>query len=76
MRELTHTATFRPGDSVNRILADFACPACGHRDSGDALPLIARDRVRIFCDCCAAFVTVFLNAEQVDIVLRHGPGSG
>ena len=76
MREITHTATFRPDDSVYRILEDFECPACGHRDSGDAFPSIARDRVRIFCDCCGAFVTIFLTEEQVDIVLRHGARAG
>ncbi|MBV9337706.1 MAG: hypothetical protein JO262_18970 [Solirubrobacterales bacterium] len=76
MREITHTATFRPGDPMNRILEDFECPACRHRDPGDVFPSITLDRLRIFCDCCASFVTILLDQEQVDIVLRHGTRSG
>ena len=64
MRTITHTATFRPEDSVERILEDLACPACGYRDPGATIPSIMGDRVRFFCDCCGAFTTTVLTAEQ------------
>jgi hypothetical protein len=62
--EVIRVATFRPGDSPARMLEDLACPACGHREPGDAFPSITGDRVRIFCDCCGTFTTFVLSDEQ------------
>jgi hypothetical protein len=76
LREITHTARLRTGDSVAQVLEDLACPACGHRDPGEAFPSITDGTVRRFCDCCGAFVTIRLSEEQAGIVLRHGARSG
>jgi hypothetical protein len=66
--ERTHTATFRATDGRLRMLADLACPACGHVESRELPDLIAMNRMRIFCDCCGAFVTILLNDEQVKAI--------
>jgi hypothetical protein len=77
VREITRTATFAPGDPLARILDDFACPSCGHRDTGDRFPSITGGRARMFCDSCGAFVTIMLSDEQAgsigrpDIVRRY-----
>jgi transcription elongation factor Elf1 len=50
------------------MLADLACPACGHVESRELPDRIAMNRMRIFCDCCGAFVTILLNDEQVEAI--------
>jgi transcription elongation factor Elf1 len=50
------------------MLADLACPACGHVESRELPERIAMNRMRIFCDCCGAFVTILLNDEQVEAI--------
>ena len=77
MRDITRTATFAPGDPLARILEDFACPACGHRDAGETFPAITGGRAHVFCDSCGAFATIVLSEEQAgsigqpDIVPRY-----
>ena len=66
MREIIHTARFRPGDSLTQMLEDLACPGCGNRDPGEAFPSVTGDTVRMFCDGCGAFVTILLSEEQAD----------
>jgi transcription elongation factor Elf1 len=53
------------------MLADLACPACGHIESHELPDRIAMNRMRIFCDCCGAFVTILLNDEQVEAIRRN-----
>jgi hypothetical protein len=66
--ERTHTATFRATDGPSRMLADLACPACGHVEARELPDRIAMNRMRIFCDCCGAFVTILLTDEQVQAI--------
>jgi uncharacterized Zn finger protein len=61
--QLFHTATFSPVDPLPRIIEDLACPACGHHDS-DVRNWISDNTIRVFCDCCGAFVTIVLSDEQ------------
>lgn len=68
MPERTHTATFRATDEHSRMLADLACPACGHVESRELPERIAMNQMRLFCDCCGAFVTILLNDEQIEAI--------
>jgi hypothetical protein len=69
--EVIRIATFRPEDSIARMLEDLACPACGHREQAAAFPAISGDRIRIFCDCCGAFATIVLSEEQAAAMRRE-----
>ena len=73
MPKVTHIAKFRPSDAPARILADLACPACGHRDPSDPRNGVIHNELRIFCDCCGTFATVLLSDEQADAVRRWSP---
>jgi hypothetical protein len=66
---ISHTAQFDPTDAPARILAELACPACGYQDR-HAHHVITDNKIRIFCDCCGAFITIALSAEQADAILR------
>jgi hypothetical protein len=50
------------------MLADLACPACGHVEARELPDRIAMNRMRIFCDCCGACVTILLTDEQVEVI--------
>jgi hypothetical protein len=50
------------------MLADLACPACGNVESRELPDRIAMNQMRIFCDCCGAFVTIMLTDEQVEAI--------
>ena len=62
--DTTHTAHFSPTDAPARILADLACPACGYQDPEAIRHEIEDRKLRVFCDCCGAFVTILLTDEQ------------
>ncbi len=64
MSYVSHTATFSPTDPLARMLQDLDCPICGHHDPGDAHRWITDNKVRIFCDCCGAFITISMTDEQ------------
>ena len=70
MSHISHTATFSPADPPTRILEDLACPGCGHQDPTDAHRPISENRMRIFCDCCGAFITIVLSDEQARAINR------
>jgi len=70
MSHVSRTATFNPGDAPGRILEDLACPACGHDDPGHAQRPIGDNKMRIFCDCCGAFITIALSDEQAQAIHR------
>jgi transcription elongation factor Elf1 len=61
---ISRTAKFSSSDSLPDILADLACPSCGHRDVGEAFNRITDNKIRIFCDSCGAFATIELNDDQ------------
>jgi len=69
--DISHTATFGAADMLPRILEDLACPACGYRDPDDAYNWITDNKLRIFCDCCGAFVTIWLSDEQANAIHRR-----
>ena len=71
MSEVISIATFRPEDSMARMLEDLACPACGHREQVGAFPSITGDRIRVFCDCCGTFATIVLSEEQAAAIRRE-----
>jgi hypothetical protein len=71
VRPISHNATFSPDDPLPTILADLACPECGNPDPGDAHGRITDNRVRFFCDCCGAFITVVLTDEQARAMHRY-----
>ena len=71
MTGICHTAKFSATDALPRILEDLVCPACGHQDPGDAHSSITDNRIRIFCDCCGAFVTILLSDKQALVLRRH-----
>ncbi|MGA2927027.1 MAG: hypothetical protein ABSG43_13705 [Solirubrobacteraceae bacterium] len=64
MSYVSHTATFSPTDPLARMLEDLDCPVCGHHDPGDAHRWITDNKVRIFCDCCGAFITISMTDDQ------------
>jgi uncharacterized Zn finger protein len=64
----THTAQFSPTDAPARILADLACPACGYQDPDVMRHEITDRKLRVFCDCCGAFVTIQLTDEQTSAI--------
>jgi hypothetical protein len=68
--ELCHIAKFRPLDPPRAVLEDLVCPACGHEDSADAHRRISDNKMRLFCDCCGAFITIVLTDEQVLAIHR------
>jgi hypothetical protein len=68
--QISHTATFKPDDSLERVLDDLACPACGHKDPRAAARWISDNQMRIFCEDCGAFVTVLVSREQASAILR------
>ncbi len=68
MAQLMHTAEFDVAGTPDRMLADLACPACGYRDPGEAYRVRPGNRVRFFCDCCGAFVTIQLSDAQARVV--------
>ena len=70
MPQVSYTATFTPGDSLARIRQDLACPLCGHEDPGAAHHWITENQMRIFCEGCGAFVTVFVSSEQATAIHR------
>jgi hypothetical protein len=74
VRDITHNARFGPDDPVAQILDDLICPACGNRHPGDAFPSITSDTVRMFCDCCGAFVTISLTEAQAAALRRGARG--
>jgi len=74
--DISHTAKFSPADTLPRILEDLACPACGHQDRRDAPRSITGNKMRIFCDCCGAFITITLSDEQARALRRREPGTG
>ena len=71
MSEVICIATFRPEDSMARMLEDLACPACGHREQANAFPSISGDRIRVFCDCCGTFATIVVSDEQAAALRRQ-----
>jgi len=68
--QVSYTATFDANDSLDRILEDLSCPACGHKDPAAAHHWISMNRMRIFCEGCGAFVTVFVTREQATAIHR------
>jgi hypothetical protein len=68
--DLVHTASFSPADDPVRILADLACPACGHHEPGPAYDRVVENKIRVFCDCCGAFVTITVSDEQAHAIRR------
>jgi transcription elongation factor Elf1 len=70
LSRVSHTATFDPEDSPDRIRDEFACPVCGHHDPGEAHLRISDNTVRIFCSACGAFVTITMSQEQAGAVRR------
>lgn len=70
MTFISHTATFKATGSPEQMLMDLNCPQCGHHDPTDAPSRIIDGKLRIFCDCCAAFVTIALTPEQEDHLRR------
>lgn len=70
MPQLTHTARFAAADSLDRMLEELACPACGYLDPAERYRLTPDNKVRFFCDGCGAFVTILLSDAQADAV-RH-----
>ena len=70
MPQISYTATFGPDDSLDRILEDLACPICRHKDPGAAHHWISENQMRIFCEGCGAFVTVFVSREQATAIHR------
>jgi transcription elongation factor Elf1 len=64
MTRVSRTATFGPGDDLARILADLTCPRCGYAHPERAHLRITENRIRFFCENCAAFVTIDLTDEQ------------
>jgi transcription elongation factor Elf1 len=65
---ISRTAKFGPGDTAARILADLACPVCGHQDLGNAHHRVASNKLRIFCEGCGAFITVTMSDEQASTI--------
>ena len=55
--------SLRSADTIAQVLESFTCPACGHPGAGATCPRSGQDRIRIFCDCCGAFVTIELSHE-------------
>ncbi|HLJ03128.1 MAG TPA: hypothetical protein VKT31_06790 [Solirubrobacteraceae bacterium] len=74
MTRVSRTATFGPHDDLARILADLTCPLCGYPHPEGAHPRITDNRIRFFCENCAAFVTVALSEEQALAFSRAVPG--
>ena len=70
MSRVSHVATFSPEDSPARIREEFACPACGHQDPGDAHLQMSDNTLRIFCSACGAFVTITMSEEQAEAIRR------
>jgi hypothetical protein len=70
MTVITRNAAFGPTETIERILADIACPACGYQDPADAYRLTPGNRVRFFCDGCGAFVTILLSDAQAEVLRR------
>lgn len=70
MSRISHTATFGADASPDRIRDQLACPACGHRDLGDAHLRMTDNTVRIFCSGCGAFITIALSDEQARAIRR------
>jgi len=70
MSYISHTASFDPRDLPSVILADLACPNCGHQDLGDACDRITDRKLLIFCDGCGAFISTLLSDEQTEAA-RH-----
>ena len=75
MTEITDTAQFAPADAAFRILQDIACPGCGYLEQADSFRLSPGNRVRFFCDCCGAFVTIVMSDGQADAVRRWSSGA-
>ena len=71
MTNVSRAATFAPGDTLPVILADLACPACGRLDPEALHGHITRNRIRMFCDCCGAFVTTTLSDDQATALNRR-----
>jgi hypothetical protein len=71
--DISHTANFRPTDTLPTILEDLACPACGYQDPGEAHHRITHNMIHIFCDCCGAFTTILLSDEQARAIQRLDP---
>jgi transcription elongation factor Elf1 len=68
--QISYTATFKPDDSLDRILEDLACPVCRHKDPGATHHWISESQMRIFCEGCGAFVTVRVSREQATAIHR------
>lgn len=68
MAQLMHTAEFDAAGGPEGMLAELACPACGYRDAAEAHRVRPGNRVRFFCDCCGAFVTIELSDAQASVV--------
>jgi hypothetical protein len=66
MPEIASTAHFSPADPLPRMLEDLACPSCGHQDPGCVRSQMRDYKLRIFCECCGAFVSISLTSEQAD----------
>jgi hypothetical protein len=74
--DISRTATFDPAGAPAAIADDLACPRCGHRDSENAYGSIADNKLHLFCDCCAAFITVSLSDEQGGALRRRAGRRG
>jgi hypothetical protein len=70
MTHVSHTAHFAPGDTFPHILEDLACPACGRQDPQVLRCGITENRIRLFCDCCGAFITFVLDDAQAGALGR------
>jgi len=70
LAQISYTAKFAPDAPLELILEDLACPGCGHTDPGAAHHWISESQMRIFCDGCGAFVTVFVSREQASAIHR------
>jgi transcription elongation factor Elf1 len=68
---IARSAKFSPDDTLDRILDDLACPACGHQDPGSAHKWLDDNQLRIFCEGCGAFVTVSVTDEQARAIHRR-----
>lgn len=71
MPRISHSATFSPDDTLDRMLDDLTCPACGHQDLGNAHNWMGKNKIRIFCEGCGAFITVSVSDEQAAAIHRR-----
>jgi hypothetical protein len=73
MSDILRVAQFSASDSLDRILEDLACPACGHRNPTELRRQIVENKLRVFCDGCGAFITIVLTDEQIEVMFAYLP---